>query len=158
MPRKEPVRTAHVDIQLVYVMSRNQEASKQASSTPPRPKENVLNAHTKVEEAPCNAVGTQESVTIVERVLVLALATACVLDGRDVIPFQGCVAAFNRRTKTALLPVMGRFNACKGRQRTSSERDVRFSQPRDLRGFDDTWTSHQKITIFTSTLFSKEGS
>ena len=33
-------------------------ASKQASSTPLQPKENVLNAHTKVEEALCNAVGT----------------------------------------------------------------------------------------------------
>ena len=72
----------------------------------------------------------------VERVLVLALAKACVLDGRDVIPFRECVAALNRRTKTALLPVMGRFSACKQRRRTSSERDVRFSEPRDLRGFD----------------------
>ena len=33
-------------------------ACKQASSTPPHPKENVLNAHTKVEEALCNAVGS----------------------------------------------------------------------------------------------------
>ena len=65
VPRKGPVRTGHVDIQLVYVMTRNQEASKQVSSTPPQPKENVLNAHTKVEEALCNAVGTQESVTAV---------------------------------------------------------------------------------------------
>ena len=75
---------------------------------------------------------------LVERALVLALATACVLDGRDVIPFRGCVAVFNRRTKTVLLPVMGRFSVCKRRRRTSSERDVRFSEPRDLRGFDDT--------------------
>ena len=37
----------------------------------------------------------------------LALATACVLDGRDVILFRGCVTAFNQRTKTALLPVRG---------------------------------------------------
>ena len=54
----------------------------------------------------------------------LALATACVLDGRDVIPFRGCVAA-----------------------------------PRDLRGFDDTRErAIKKITIFTSRLFSKQGS
>ena len=43
----------------------NQEASKQVSSTPPQPKENVLNAHTEVEEALCNAVGTEGSVTAV---------------------------------------------------------------------------------------------
>ena len=65
VPRKKSVRAAHVDIQLVYVMTRNQEVSKQVSSTPPQPNENVLNAHTKVEEALCNAVGTQESVTTV---------------------------------------------------------------------------------------------
>ena len=66
---------------------------------------------------------------LVEPVLVLALATACVLDDRDVIPFRGCVAAFNQQTKTSLLPVMGRYSACKRRQRTSSEKDVRFSEP-----------------------------
>ena len=43
----------------------NQEASKQVSSTPPQPQENVLNGHKEVEEALCNAVGTEESVTAV---------------------------------------------------------------------------------------------
>ena len=43
----------------------NQEAYKQVSSTPPQPKESVSNAHTEVEEALCNAVGTKESVTAV---------------------------------------------------------------------------------------------
>ena len=38
-------------------------------------------------------------VHLVERVLVLALVMTCVLDSRDVIPFWGCVAAFNWQTK-----------------------------------------------------------
>lgn len=42
-----------------------QMASKQVSSTPLQPKENVLNAHTKVEETLCNVVGTQKTVTAV---------------------------------------------------------------------------------------------
>ena len=65
VPRKGSVRAAHVDIQLVYVMSRNQEVSKQVSSTPSQPKENVLNAHTKVKEALYDAVDAQKSVTAV---------------------------------------------------------------------------------------------
>ena len=46
-------------------LSLNQEASKQVSSTPPQQKENVSNAHTEVDEALCNAVGTEGSVTAV---------------------------------------------------------------------------------------------
>ena len=43
----------------------NQEASKQASSTPPQPTEKVLNAQTEVEEALCHVVGTKDSVAAV---------------------------------------------------------------------------------------------
>ena len=46
-------------------LSLNQEASKQVNTTPPQQKENVSNAHTEVEEALCNAVGTEGSVTAV---------------------------------------------------------------------------------------------
>ena len=69
-------------------------ASKQVSSTSPQPKENVLKAHTKVEEALCYAVGTQESVTAVpvklksteSEVLTYAMLDTCgtglfILDG-----------------------------------------------------------------------------
>ena len=58
--------------------SLNQEASKQVNSTPPQRKENVSNAHAEVDEALCNAVGTEGSVTAV-RVVPASLKSAEVL-------------------------------------------------------------------------------
>ena len=64
MPSGEPVRTAHFDIHDDN-FALNQEASKQQIPPPPQQRDHASNSHTEVEEAICNAAGTEESVAAV---------------------------------------------------------------------------------------------